>query len=281
MRLKTLTAVTACALLVGACGDDSKDEPEQRAGNGAVVTDEGTRVPRTGGDPAASASPRGGASTLRALGRVQRATPGAIAPKIRGGNVALPQYLDTLANDVSEFWQSQYNRAGRRFPPTRMIVVTESATSRCTDKPVLPTNPFAFYCPADQTVFLPVTYIDRRYRILGDAPVGFVVAHEFAHRVQHVTGTLALRAQGKLFTRDTELQADCLSGVWASAVYARGALDAGDLDEFYNALASIGDPPGTPENHPQGHGTPEEREASFKRGYDAANTNVCALRPRA
>ena len=279
MPRTTCTALAVCALLLAGCGD-SKDEPEQRSDNGALATDGGAQFPRSAGDPQATGSPRGGTATLRTLGTVERAAPNAAVPKLRGSDVPLPAFLSTVSNDVSGFWQQQYNRAGKRFPATRMLVVTKSATSRCTEKPVLPTNPFAFYCPPDQTIYLPTTYIDRRYRILGDAPVGFVVAHEFAHRVQHVTGTLLLKAQGKLFTKDTELQADCLSGVWASSVYARGKLDPDDLDEFYNALASIGDPPGTPEAHPQGHGTAEEREASFKRGYDAANTNVCTVTPR-
>ncbi|MDX6670396.1 MAG: uncharacterized protein QOI91_759 [Solirubrobacteraceae bacterium] len=280
MRLLTCIAVMGAAVLTAGCGSDDKKDPAQRASNGAVVTDGGTSVPRFAGTPGAKASPKGGAGTLKTLGAVQRPRPGAVAPKIHGSGVPLPQYLDTLANDVAQFWQAQYNRAGKRFPATRMVVVTGSATTGCNSKPILPSNPYAFYCPVDQTVFLPVDYIDRRYNILGDAPVGFVVAHEFAHRVQDVTGTLQLRRQGKLFTRDTELQADCLAGVWASSVYARGQLDQGDLTEFYNALASIGDPPGVPDSDPQAHGRPQEREASFKRGYDAANTNTCAVTPR-
>jgi len=281
MQRATAIVLAVCGLVAAGCGDDDSGEPEQNARNDAVVTDGGTQVPRFAGDPAAKASPRGGADTLRSLGPVRRPRPGAVTPKIKGSDVPLAQFLDTLGNDVSEFWQGQYNGDGRRFPPTRMVVVSRSARSRCIEKPVRADNPFAFYCPADETLFLPVAYVERRYAILGDAPVGFVVAHEFAHRVQHVTGTLALRAQGKLYTRDTELQADCLAGVWASSVYARGQLDEGDLTEFYNALASIGDGPGTPPDHPDAHGSSAEREAAFKRGYDAANTNVCAVRPRA
>ncbi|MDX6698698.1 MAG: uncharacterized protein QOE65_2095 [Solirubrobacteraceae bacterium] len=273
MRRVTCTALSACALVAGGCGD-SKDEPEQRASGGFAAAS----YPRGAGDPAATASPRGGIATLRALGPVRRPSPGTAVPKLRGSDIPLTAFLGTVANDVAGFWQSQYNRAGKRFPATRFLVVTKPVPSGCAEKPIEPTNPFAFYCPTDRTVFLPVTYIDRRYRILGDAPVGFVVAHEFAHRVQDVTGTLRRKAEGKLFTRQTELQADCLAGVWAASVYARGDLDPDDLTEFFNALASIGDPPGTPENHPQAHGTPAEREASFKRGYDAANANACPER---
>src|SRR4029453_5556925 len=38
-----------------------------------------------------------------------------------------------------------------------------------------------------------------------------------------------------------ELQADCLAGVWAHSVYARGDLEPGDIEEGLTAAQSVGD----------------------------------------
>jgi predicted metalloprotease len=233
------------------------------------------------GDPGAGRDPRAaGEEVFAAIGPVPRASAATPTPKIKGSNVPLPQYLDSLGNDVAQFWQGHFNRTGYRFPPARQVVVTRNATSECNGRlRVTAQTNNAFYCPADQTVFLPATYMENRFAILGDAAAALVVAHEWAHRVQHVTGVLQLRAQGRLYTKQTELQADCLAGLWAASEFRRGRLDPGDLDEFYNAVASVGDPPGTSAADPRAHGSAEEREAAFKTGYTRANARACTVRP--
>jgi uncharacterized protein len=281
MVLRSLASavLSALVLTVVACGDDDETKTVTSAAQPVVPAERTTPLPRFEGEPAAQRSPRG-ADLFNEIGAVPRASAATLAPKVKGSDVPLPQYLDTLGNDIAQFWQRQFNAAGYRFPASKQIVVTRNATTGCNGREeVTPNTSNAFYCPADETIYLPVNYIERKYAILGDAPPAFVTAHEWAHRVQHVNGTLRLKAEGKLLTKQTELQADCLAGVWASTVFRRGDLEEGDLDEFYNAVASVGDPPGTPSSHPGAHGSAEEREASFKRGYDAANTQACAILP--
>jgi predicted metalloprotease len=85
----------------------------------------------------------------------------------------------------------------------------------------------------------------------------------------------------------TELQADCLAGVWAHTRYERGQddptkrLDDGDIDEALTAAEGVGDD--TIQRRMQGHVVPEsfthgsagERMRWFTRGYESGELASC------
>ena len=76
-----------------------------------------------------------------------------------------------------------------------------------------------------------------------------------------------------------ELQADCLSGVWARSV--EGLLEPGDLEEALNAARQIGDDTlqgragRVPQPHTFTHGTSQQRASWFARGYDTGQIQAC------
>ena len=76
-----------------------------------------------------------------------------------------------------------------------------------------------------------------------------------------------------------ELQADCLSGVWARSV--EGLLEPGDLEEALNAARRIGDDHlqkragRVPQPHTFTHGTSEQRAGWFARGYQSGQIAEC------
>ena len=78
-----------------------------------------------------------------------------------------------------------------------------------------------------------------------------------------------------------ELQADCYSGVWASTVYAEGALEEGDLDEAFTASEAVGDDRLAEQAgqrvNPDSftHGTSEQRRTWFERGYESGDPAAC------
>jgi hypothetical protein len=89
-------------------------------------------------------------------------------------------------------------------------------------------------------------------------------------------------AQGNQLSVRLELQADCLSGVWAiRADRARSILEVGDLEEALRAAAAIGDDRlqkqargyVTPDSFT--HGSSEQRVRWFRRGLEMGKLAAC------
>ena len=123
----------------------------------------------------------------------------------------------------------------------------------------------------------------------GDFAWAYVIAHEVGHHVQKQVGTSdeVRRLQSErpddanaLSVRQ-ELQADCFAGVWANTIYEQGDLDAGDVQEAMTASAAVGDDrlqrQATGRVNPDTftHGTSEQRERWFERGYESGDPSAC------
>jgi predicted metalloprotease len=122
----------------------------------------------------------------------------------------------------------------------------------------------------------------------GDFAAAYVIAHEVAHHVQNELGILsqvhqarqrASMAEANALTVRLELQADCLSGVWARS--GDGLLEPGDLEEALNAARMIGDDRlqkragRVPQPHTFTHGTSAQRARWFKTGYETGDMRAC------
>ncbi|MFZ5965316.1 neutral zinc metallopeptidase [Thalassococcus sp. BH17M4-6] len=148
-----------------------------------------------------------------------------------------------------------------------------------------------FYCPADGKAYLDTDFfatLSRELGAKGDFAAAYVIAHEVAHHVQNELGLLgqvnearrsASQAEANALTVRLELQADCLSGVWAQKV--GNLLEPGDLDEALNAARRIGDDylqkraGRVPQPHTFTHGTSDQRERWFARGYKSGRIADC------
>ncbi len=148
-----------------------------------------------------------------------------------------------------------------------------------------------FYCPADAKAYLDTDFfatLSQQLGAKGDFAAAYVIAHEVAHHVQNELGILgevntlrqrASQTEANALTVRLELQADCLSGVWARSV--DGLLEPGDLDEALNAARRIGDDylqkraGRVPQPHTFTHGTSEQRSRWFARGYKQGEVAAC------
>lgn len=148
-----------------------------------------------------------------------------------------------------------------------------------------------FYCPADSKAYLDTAFfatLSRRLGARGDFAAAYVIAHEVAHHVQNELGILpevnaarqsANGVQANALTVRLELQADCLSGIWASRV--EGLLEPGDLEEALNAARMIGDDHlqkqagQVPRPHTFTHGTSEQRARWFATGFRTGDLRQC------
>ena len=108
-----------------------------------------------------------------------------------------------------------------------------------------------FYCPSDQTIYIDTSFYDQLARMSGgggDFARYYVLAHEYGHHIQTITGISGqIRSQQQRVSRGQanqlnvrmELQADCYAGVWAGR--NRNLIEPGDIEEGMQAAAAIGD----------------------------------------
>jgi hypothetical protein len=158
---------------------------------------------------------------------------------------------------------------------------------------VAPAAAGPFYCSADTRVYLDLSFYDTlrdRYGAPGDFAQAYVLAHEVGHHVQNVLGILPKvheqerrlpEAEANALSVRTELQADCLAGVWAYHTQQRGLLEAGDVEEAMTAAAAVGDD--TLQKKAQGyvvpdsftHGSSKQRMHWFQQGFAGGDIASC------
>lgn len=194
-------------------------------------------------------------------------------------------------NSIQAFWTTQFE-AGQ-YQTIQVQPFTGSISTGCgtASSAVGP-----FYCPNDTTVYLDYGFFDELSSTLGarggDAAEAYVIAHEFGHHVQNLTGTMArVQRQGDNQGAQSgsvrlELQADCYAGVWL-----RHATDDpngpiaeitdDDLARAVDAAESVGDDriqkkaQGTVTPETWTHGSSAWRHEWLQTGYDSGDPNSC------
>jgi predicted metalloprotease len=147
-----------------------------------------------------------------------------------------------------------------------------------------------FYCPSDQGIYIDTAFYDTMERQLGaggDFARYYVMAHEYGHHIQNLTGLAnQIRSAQKsspgrandLQVR-MELQADCYAGVWAGL--NRNLIEPGDMEEGMTAASAIGDDTlqrnsgqrVNPESFT--HGTSAQRMEWLNRGLQSGDEDQC------
>ncbi|MFK7877388.1 MAG: neutral zinc metallopeptidase [Paracoccaceae bacterium] len=225
-----------------------------------------------------------------------------VTPLLQGGSAPATQqrpvsqadqraaeFTSVVLGTTEDVWAQIFrDQIGRQYTPPVLVLYSNVTTSPCGGASGA-TGPF--YCPADRKAYLDTAFfatLSERMGARGDFAAAYVVAHEVAHHVQNELGILgkvsaarrqATQVQSNALTVRLELQADCFSGVWARSV--EGLMERGDLQEALNAARMIGDDHlqrqfgRVPQPHTFTHGTSDQRERWFARGFDTGQIQNC------
>lgn len=198
-------------------------------------------------------------------------------------------------NSVQDFWNRHLSEHGAEYRPAKTIIYQGATQTGCGQGS---SQMGPFYCPLDEQIYIDVSFFNELSTSYG-ADGGslaqmYVVAHEYGHHVQQITGTLGRAQQDPQGPESgavrTELQADCYAGLWVR--HASTTKDAQgntllkpvtqqDIDSALSAASAVGDDRiqekaqgrVTPESWT--HGSSAQRQKWFMVGYDGGDMNQC------
>lgn len=195
---------------------------------------------------------------------------------------ALAKFTKQILAGTEDVWTALFRKMGRTYVPPKLVLFTGAVQSGCGGAT---SSSGPFYCSADQTVYIDLSFFTSMKRQLGadgDFAYAYVIAHEVGHHVQYLLGTLT--QAHKLMSQSSEkisnqisvrleLQADFYAGVWAHNDNKMfGSIEEGDIDEGMAIASKIGDDYlqkkayGRTVPDSFNHGTSAQRSRWLKRG---------------
>lgn len=202
----------------------------------------------------------------------------------------LAKFTSVMLASTEDAWGEIFKQSGNPYQAPKLVLYRGATRTGCGQGQSV-MGPF--YCPADRTVYIDLSFYQEMRDKLGadgDFAQGYVVAHEVGHHVQNLLGIerkmrqqqqgLSRAEQNKLSVK-LELQADCFAGVWGHYMAREQVLEHGDLEEALNAAQAIGDD--RLQQQSQGrvipdsftHGSSAQRYTWFKRGFDSGKPASC------
>ncbi|NOL48667.1 KPN_02809 family neutral zinc metallopeptidase [Pelistega europaea] len=203
-------------------------------------------------------------------------------------------FIAKVLSTTETVWGRIFQQQGwGQYPQPTLVLYTGATHSACgTGRAQM--GPF--YCPADQKVYLDLSFFretGQRLGVKGDFSQGYVLAHEVGHHVQQLLGLLdqyqrakqARPEQANKISIQSELQADCFAGLWAHELAKQGnVIEQGDIEEAIESAQAVGDD--HIQRSTQGyvvpdsftHGSSAQRVASFTRGFKTGDIYQCGLK---
>lgn len=185
----------------------------------------------------------------------------------------LATFAKKILAGTEDVWTAEFKKIGKTYVPPKLVLFTESVQSGCGGA-TSSTGPF--YCSADQTVYIDLSFFStmkKQFGSAGDFAYAYVIAHEVGHHVQYLLGTLSdahnqmsrvSETESNKISVRLELQADFYAGVWAHVDNEMfNSLEEGDIDEGLEIASRIGDD--YLQKRAQGYAVPE----SFNHGTSA------------
>ena len=190
-------------------------------------------------------------------------------------------------NSIQAYWEGEFREGEYQEADT---VVFDGSTQTGCGGATSAVGPF--YCPRDSQIYLDLGFFQTLESQLGarGGPFAeaYVLAHEYGHHVQNLTGVLGRAQSGGSGPESdavaVELQADCYAGVWAHNAVDTGfitELTDDDISRGLDAAAAVGDD--RIQERTQGqvnpetwtHGSAAERQQWFTTGYQSGEPGAC------
>lgn len=232
-----------------------------------------------GGDPSAILSSGMSSSTQQTEQR-----------DLSADELKVREFVQMITAENQQTWEKIFQENGMQYTPPK-VVLFENATQSGCGAAQAAMGPF--YCPADQAVYMDMSFFQELQQRFGaqvtEFSIAYVMAHEVGHHVQTLLGTTQkvdqLRSSGRYSESEmnqvsvaTELQADFYAGVWARQTDNREKfLEPGDIESAISAAEAVGDD--NIQKRSQGyvnqegftHGTSAQRKEWFMKGYNTGD----------
>lgn len=199
-------------------------------------------------------------------------------------------FVEMVTRETEKTWSEIFQDNGMQYRAPKVVMFENVTQSGCgTAQAAM--GPF--YCPADQTVYMDMSFFKELQQKFGakvtEFSIAYVMAHEIGHHVQTLLGTTQkvdqLRNSGRYSEAEmnrvsvaTELQADFYAGVWARQTDNREhILEPGDIESAISAAEAVGDD--NIQRRSQGyvnqegftHGSSAQRKEWFMKGYNTGD----------
>jgi len=200
------------------------------------------------------------------------------------------EFVRMVTAETEETWIEIFEEHGLEYRKPKVVMFEQVTQSGCgTAQAAM--GPF--YCPADETIYMDMSFFNELQSKYGakvtEFSVAYVMAHEVGHHVQNLLGTLQksdkMRRSGRFSEAEinknsvaVELQADFYAGVWARRSNNReNFLDSKDIDAAISAAEAVGDD--NIQKRSQGyvnqeaftHGSSAQRKEWFMKGYNTGD----------
>ena len=199
---------------------------------------------------------------------------------------ATDEQLDAHFNGLMEclvrVWQPPVTHAGFEIVRPTVTIYGAKITTKCGTSDVN-----AFYCSADQQVYFSNQLADYVQIVAQDKwAADVVMAHEFGHALQGRTGILiSSAAMGQLsddkstellYSRRSETQADCFSGMFMRAVSRSLGIQQSDVAGIIATYRAVGDDTLTQNSDVEGsHGLAVSRVYWGNTGLGTSDVGKC------